>query len=81
MGIVYWEIINRTIKGVYESPYAEFNYKFDWQILMAVTTQNTRPTVAASVPTELAELLKEVGDPEPNIRPDAKSKQTAVIQI
>lgn len=57
------------VKGVYESPYSEYNFKFDWQILLATTQNNQRPTLPSYCPKEFSELVASCLDPEPDNRP------------
>lgn len=71
MGIVIWEILNRTIKGKYEQPYSEFNLVYDFQIIVQAS-QGLRPTIHESTPSSLKELIQKCTHVDPNCRPTAK---------
>jgi serine/threonine protein kinase len=59
MGIIFWEVINRVLKGVYEQPYSEYkNIQFDFQIIIQASKDNLRPTLPATTPEALAKLVK-----------------------
>jgi serine/threonine protein kinase len=81
LGIVLWEIVNRTLKGTYESPYMEYNYKFDYQILLGVSQHNQRPSMLACCPTELREAIYSCLADRPEKRPSAEDIQKSMINI
>jgi serine/threonine protein kinase len=51
-GITIWEVLNRTITGVYQQPFSEFKVGFDFQILM-MSKEGKRPTLPKNCPKSL----------------------------
>lgn len=80
MGIVIWEVINRTMKGKYEMPYSEFKFSTDFQIIGQVS-QGVRPTTPEKAPSCFAELIKDCTAQEPTSRPTAKEVAQRIRQI
>ena len=73
-GIVLWESFNAVAQGVHEAPYAEYpNMRLDFQIVIQVSENNVRPTIADNMSDVLANLIKECWDADPDTRPKADS--------
>jgi serine/threonine protein kinase len=72
LSVVLWEMITRTIKGVYTSPFSEYGYKFDWQILIAVSQNNIRPSIPPTAPKSLLEIYQLTAHSDPTQRPTAQ---------
>eukprot|EP01117_Protostelium_nocturnum_P012712 TRINITY_DN4691_c0_g1_i3.p1 TRINITY_DN4691_c0_g1~~TRINITY_DN4691_c0_g1_i3.p1 ORF type:complete len:937 (-),score=335.21 TRINITY_DN4691_c0_g1_i3:142-2952(-) len=72
LGIVLWEITNRVLKGKYDSPYSEFKFQFDWQILLAVTQNDQRPTLPLNTPQVIIDLIKPCLELDQSKRPTAQ---------
>ena len=70
LSIVLWEITARTIMGKYVTPYEEYGFKFDWQILMGVSQHQQRPTFPATTPNFLREVCTAAMDSDPTKRPN-----------
>lgn len=71
MGILYWEVANRFVKGKYEAPYDEYSINLDFQIFLRVAEQNLRPTIPEGCPTSFVQLLHQCLHPEPETRPNS----------
>jgi serine/threonine protein kinase len=70
-GVVLWEIMARVVGGEYDRPYAEFpNLTIDFQILVQAS-QGLRPTIPASVPQGIADLISSCWNPDPAVRPSS----------
>jgi len=70
-GIVLWELLHRTITGIYTRPYAEFpQISNEMQIIIQVSKKNLRPTVPLGCPEGLSKLVQDCWNPEPTERPD-----------
>jgi serine/threonine protein kinase len=69
-GIVLWELLHRTITGAYSSPYQEFGFVSDFQVL-AAASQGQTPTIPSSTPEPLVTVLKWTLNLEPQERPTA----------
>eukprot|EP01126_Amoeba_proteus_P031159 TRINITY_DN3064_c0_g1_i8.p1 TRINITY_DN3064_c0_g1~~TRINITY_DN3064_c0_g1_i8.p1 ORF type:complete len:650 (+),score=129.94 TRINITY_DN3064_c0_g1_i8:610-2559(+) len=74
LGIVYWEMLYRTITGEYQRPYAEYlDIKGPAQrmILMYQTSKKgIRPTIPESTPQVLQDLLVSMLSHDPHDRPN-----------
>lgn len=69
-GIIFWEVVNRVMKGVYEQPYSEYkNIQFDFQIIIQASKDNLRPTLPPSTPASLKALIQACVHPENDERP------------
>jgi serine/threonine protein kinase len=61
LGIIFWELACRLVKGRYEQPYGEFsNIRFDFQIIVQAATQNLRPTIPEGTPATFKNLITEI---------------------
>lgn len=80
MGIVIWEILNRTMKGKYEQPYAEFNLVYDFQIIVQAS-QGLRPSPPPDTPTILLDLIKSCTDGDATKRPTAAEVVDKITEI
>jgi len=73
LGIILWEIVERVSHGKYSAPFAEFSYlKLDYQIFYHASKRNLRPTIPASCPSPLAQLISRIWDNDPEKRPKAE---------
>jgi len=73
LGIVFWEILYRVIHQIHQRPFAEFPYSgpnADLLIIVAVSTENLRPTIPPNTPPILRFLVEKCTKPQPNDRPD-----------
>eukprot|EP00027_Filamoeba_sp_ATCC50430_P004138 CAMPEP_0168542068 /NCGR_PEP_ID=MMETSP0413-20121227/1149_1 /TAXON_ID=136452 /ORGANISM="Filamoeba nolandi, Strain NC-AS-23-1" /LENGTH=703 /DNA_ID=CAMNT_0008571917 /DNA_START=186 /DNA_END=2294 /DNA_ORIENTATION=- len=71
LAMVIWELIARTLAGVYCRPYEEYpDLKFDFQIITQVHEKKVRPTLPAHTPKELSSIVFEGWDHDRNKRPD-----------
>jgi len=51
MGVIFWELVVRCIKGSYEQPYSEFpNLMFPFQIIIQTAKNNLRPSLPEKLP-------------------------------
>jgi len=72
LGIVLWELANRSCKGIYQRPYSEFKQiKFDFQIVISAAKSNRRPTIPKETPLKLRNIIKSCWETDPNDRPEA----------
>jgi len=62
-GIVMYEILTRKF------PFEEFDFKFQFEQVDAISKQHVRPTIPSAMPPILSELLKACWHPNPNSRP------------
>lgn len=70
-GIIFWEVVNRVMKGVYEQPYSEYkNIQFDFQIIIQASKDNLRPTLSPSTPASIQNVIKACVRPENEERPN-----------
>jgi len=70
MGIILWELVFRCINGHYEQPYAEFPFiHFDFQIIIQAAKKGSRPSIPASCPTAVSELINRLWASSPATRP------------
>ncbi|EDR26019.1 hypothetical protein, conserved [Entamoeba dispar SAW760] len=71
-GIILWEMTYRTIHQKYQRPYQEFpDIKLDVQIILKSATLNLRPTIPASTPLSLTNLIKQCIIKEQDGRPSS----------
>lgn len=70
LGIIFIEIINRTITGKYSQPYSEYkNITFDFQIIIQAAKDNLRPTLPPTTPEILSNLVKQCVHENTDSRP------------
>src|SRR5437016_3149880 len=70
LGIVFWELVVRTITGVWERPYAEYpNLHMDFMIIVQ-SSQGLRPTIPEKCPESLKTVIKTMMDGQPENRPE-----------
>jgi len=66
------DLVNRVATGQWKALFSEFpSLRFDFQILMNVAKKHTRPTIASSCPTFLADLIQKCWQHKPEERPKA----------
>lgn len=71
-GVILWELCNRSVRGVYQAPFAEYKALiYDFQIIVQASRKGMRPTIAAGVPPALANVIRLCWDHEPANRPTA----------
>jgi len=71
IGVVFWEVVNRVVKGFYSRPYSEYSQIiYEYQIVLQAANKGTRPTIP-SCPEPMAELIATCWAHDPNQRPDA----------
>jgi len=59
MGIIFWELVNRVVKGKYEQPYSEYkNIQFDFQIIIQASKSDLRPTMPEGTPEMMANIIR-----------------------
>jgi hypothetical protein len=70
MGIIFWEIAFRVLRGKYEQPYSEFkNIQFDFQIIIQAAKSDLRPTIPDTCPEILANVIRACTHKERDKRP------------
>eukprot|EP01125_Pyxidicula_operculata_P004708 TRINITY_DN1760_c0_g3_i1.p1 TRINITY_DN1760_c0_g3~~TRINITY_DN1760_c0_g3_i1.p1 ORF type:complete len:759 (-),score=160.83 TRINITY_DN1760_c0_g3_i1:48-2324(-) len=70
MGVIFWEVVNRVIKGKYEAPYSEFkNINFDFQIIVMAAKDHLRPTIDKNCPQSFRDLIVKCLDKSQAERP------------
>eukprot|EP01103_Thecamoeba_quadrilineata_P012721 TRINITY_DN3348_c0_g1_i1.p1 TRINITY_DN3348_c0_g1~~TRINITY_DN3348_c0_g1_i1.p1 ORF type:complete len:321 (+),score=50.52 TRINITY_DN3348_c0_g1_i1:536-1498(+) len=72
VAITFWELINRILTGKYSQPYDEFNFQFEFQIIIQVAKNNLRPTIPSTCPNCIVRLLENCWDARPEKRPTAE---------
>eukprot|EP01127_Copromyxa_protea_P003721 TRINITY_DN1350_c0_g1_i1.p1 TRINITY_DN1350_c0_g1~~TRINITY_DN1350_c0_g1_i1.p1 ORF type:complete len:1118 (-),score=211.74 TRINITY_DN1350_c0_g1_i1:40-3369(-) len=74
LGIVFWEMLYRTIKGNYQRPYAEFeDIKGPAQrmiLMYQASKKGLRPTIPESTPPVIRDLISSMMSADPDERPD-----------
>jgi serine/threonine protein kinase len=71
LGVIIWEILVRVLNGQYVRPYSDHpEYKFDFQLLVAVAKKGVRPTVPPNCPEEFKIMLSSCWNELPEKRPD-----------
>jgi len=79
LGVVFWELFTRLLKGKYEQPFSEYkNLQFDFQIIIQVAKKDLRPTLPDNCPPKLAALIKICWDPKPDSRPTIEQLITGI---
>lgn len=72
IGIIFWEMFSRLVRGSYQAPFGEFNHlKLDYQIFYQASQNNLRPTIPSNVPAPITNLIKLCWDPLASNRPTA----------
>lgn len=56
--------------GTYQTPYKEFNFQMDVQIIMAAAEKKLRPTIPTNCPPPLTDLVQKMWNPLPEERPN-----------
>jgi hypothetical protein len=59
LSIVLWEVLARLLNKKYCSPYEEYGFRFDWQILVAISQNNQRPTFPESTPPSIKKTIQQ----------------------
>ena len=82
LAIIVWELINRLITGEYARPYQEHTeLQFDYQIIIQTAKHGLRPTLHASTPEPLRELMECGWSANPAQRPTAPQFVDALQQV
>lgn len=68
LAVIIWEILVRTMKGVYERPYSDKPFTADFQVLLKVAKEGVRPTIPIKTPARLEALLKQCWVEDPTKR-------------
>lgn len=79
--IILWELITRTIKGDYTMPYAECNYKIDFQVIIGSAKKGKRPAIDSNTPPSLIKLLESCWSRQPSDRPSGEELKEKLSQI
>lgn len=59
IGIVLWEMVNRLLTGKHDRPFAEYKeIQHDFQVIVKAATKKLRPTIPATCPESIANLIK-----------------------
>jgi len=59
IGIVLWEMVNRLLTGKHDRPFAEYKeVQHDFQVIVKAATKKLRPTIPATCPEPIANLIK-----------------------
>jgi serine/threonine protein kinase len=59
IGIVLWEMVNRLLAGKHDRPFAEYkDIQHDFQVIVKAATKKLRPTIPATCPEPIANLIK-----------------------
>eukprot|EP01129_Flabellula_baltica_P002857 TRINITY_DN12751_c0_g1_i1.p1 TRINITY_DN12751_c0_g1~~TRINITY_DN12751_c0_g1_i1.p1 ORF type:complete len:830 (-),score=176.81 TRINITY_DN12751_c0_g1_i1:44-2533(-) len=69
-GIIVWEVVNYLVTGSYSEPYSEFEFSFDFQIIVQ-TAKGLRPNIPPGSPKDLVNLYLVCINPDPDDRPNA----------
>jgi len=73
LGIIFWEILYRVIYQVHQRPFEEYPYSgptAELLIIVAVATENLRPTIPPNSPPILRYLVETCTKPQPKDRPE-----------
>ncbi|EGG20032.1 SMAD/FHA domain-containing protein [Cavenderia fasciculata] len=70
--IVLWELIERCLKGSYQTPFSDIKLDYDFQIIHQTSKFNKRPLLDDKIPQGLVKLLKSCWDSDPQQRPDTE---------
>eukprot|EP01089_Gocevia_fonbrunei_P015370 TRINITY_DN4485_c0_g1_i1.p1 TRINITY_DN4485_c0_g1~~TRINITY_DN4485_c0_g1_i1.p1 ORF type:complete len:353 (+),score=63.44 TRINITY_DN4485_c0_g1_i1:113-1171(+) len=68
LAIILWELLVRTMKGVYERPYSDQNFTADFQVLIGVSNKGIRPRLPPGTPARIEALLKQCWETDPTKR-------------
>jgi len=72
LGMIFWEIVTRVIKGRYERPFEEFpELKLDVLILVQSAEHHLRPSIPSGCNSLLAALIQSCWDSNPESRPSS----------
>jgi len=70
LGIVFWELLCRNVKGKYERPYAEHkNLVAGFQVILKVARQGLRPAIPPDAPPKFVDTIVQCWTAEPYKRP------------
>ena len=70
VGIVLWELCTRVVRGEYQRPFAEYpQITKDFQIIVLVARENLRPSIPDEVPNDMANLIEQCWQQDPDLRP------------
>ncbi|KAL6041653.1 Set3 complex subunit with deacetylase, meiotic-specific repressor of sporulation proteins [Balamuthia mandrillaris] len=72
LGIVFWELVQRSMSGTYKKPYEEYNFSLDVQILVQAAEHGLRPTLPANLPEAVQHLIQRCWSPTVAQRPSAR---------
>ncbi len=78
VSIVLWELLSRTVTGIYANPYDSYGYQMQMQILIGVNN-GIRPPIPSNTPVMLDEMLKCVGAQDPKDRPSSAELITKLL--
>jgi len=68
--VVFWELVNMTLKQEYQQPFEEYKFTMDMQILYAVSSRDLRPSLPKQCPPEIITFLSKCWSKTPEERPD-----------
>lgn len=68
LGICLWEMSYRCIIGKYQTPFSEYQFENQIQLVMKTPT-GLRPSIPNSCPQEIQQILQKCWDNEPFNRP------------
>jgi serine/threonine protein kinase len=58
LGVVLWELMVKCINLKYLAPYGEYDFiKYDFQIIVQVARNGTRPTIPVNCPLVLTKII------------------------
>ena len=81
MAVIFWEIIHRLLSGAYAKPFYEFEYAFSLQMVLQSSKRNVRPSLPATCPNPIADLIRKCWNKDPSMRPDLPSIKKSICII
>eukprot|EP01117_Protostelium_nocturnum_P019355 TRINITY_DN8377_c0_g1_i1.p1 TRINITY_DN8377_c0_g1~~TRINITY_DN8377_c0_g1_i1.p1 ORF type:complete len:845 (-),score=232.08 TRINITY_DN8377_c0_g1_i1:26-2560(-) len=81
LGIIFWEIASRCIRGEYIRPYSEYKHLIlDFQIIIQVAKDKLRPKLPNGCPELMANLIQACWDAAEEQRPTCKQILEMLVQ-
>jgi len=70
LGVIFWEVATRVIRGQYQRPYFEYPFTMDFQIIVQAADHQLRPTIPSDCCSRLSALITKCWDNDPVARPE-----------
>jgi len=80
--VILWELVYKLITGEYLQPFSEFPHLvFDFQIIIQVAKNDLRPTIPATTPEPVKNLIRSCWNGDHESRPTAQTLLTMISSV